>query len=90
MMGEDTATEAKVGEWLEGIARSRLPEPPALGPDSRLIDLGLMDSLAVFELVAQIEGELGVAVPHEALVPENFGTPAALARMVEDLKAGAG
>jgi len=37
-----------------------------------LLDNGIMDSVGVMELVAFLEGELGVEVADDELVPENL------------------
>lgn len=86
MQSPDQATIATtIAEIVSQIASTRLEEPVALSSNTQLIELGVIDSLAVFELVALIEQGFGVSVPHEALLPENFSTPAALAALVASL-----
>lgn len=53
-----------------------------LSDDYPLLEKGLIDSLGVFHLVTFLEGEFGVEVQDEELVPENFGTIANIARLV--------
>ncbi len=57
--------------------------------DYDLLENDVIDSIGVFQLVGLIEERLGVVVPDEELVPENFASVGALARMVETHRAGA-
>jgi acyl carrier protein len=41
-----------------------------------------LDSLGIFSVVSFVESEFGIEVQDEALVPENFGTIAGIARLV--------
>ncbi len=43
-----------------------------------LIDDGVLDSLDIVSLVAQIDEEFGVTLPAEEIVPENFNSAQAL------------
>jgi acyl carrier protein len=43
-----------------------------LKDDVSLLDLGIMDSTGVLELVAFLEAEFGIKVADEELVPENL------------------
>jgi len=38
----------------------------------RLISSGLIDSLSILKLIAQLEKRLGVSIPTETLQPEDF------------------
>ena len=49
----------------------------------------MLDSMGIFDLVTHLEQRYGVVIFDEELVPENFGTVAAIARLVES-KRGAG
>lgn len=52
-------------------------------PDDRdLFGEGLVDSLGLMRLVAHLEETYRIRVTDEDLVPENFGTVAALAQFV--------
>jgi acyl carrier protein len=57
-----------------------------LKPDDSLFKLGVLDSLAVMRIVAFCEEEFDVAIPDEELIPDNFETVHALARLIERLK----
>ncbi len=50
-----------------------------------LIDDGVLDSLDIVSLVAEIDTEFGVTIPAEEIVPENFNSAAALWALVERL-----
>ncbi len=53
-----------------------------IGPETELLELGILDSLSMVNLLSFLEGSLGVKVPEDQLLPENFATPLAIARMV--------
>jgi 2-hydroxymuconate-semialdehyde hydrolase len=42
--------------------------------DTPLIEQGLLNSLLLMNLVAFLDRRIGLAVPDEEIVPENFGT----------------
>jgi acyl carrier protein len=60
-------------------------EPP--GPDTDLIEGGVLDSLALVELLFAIEQELGVVIPAERLDVTRFRTLASLAELVAECRA---
>jgi len=43
----------------------------------------VLDSMGIFELVTHLEQRFGVEIFDEELLPENFGTVASIARLVE-------
>ena len=56
-----------------------------LADDAHLFTSGLVDSLAVVDLVTFIEARIGRAVPAEAVTIENFDSIAAIAAFVARL-----
>lgn len=50
-----------------------------------LVDDGILDSLDIVTLVTEIDSELGVTIPAEEIVPENFNSAAALWALIERL-----
>lgn len=48
-----------------------------------LIDSGVVDSLGILDLVSFLEGEFGLHVSDEELLPENFQTIECIAAMVQ-------
>ena len=53
--------------------------------DTNLFDEGIMDSLAIFALVMQIEDTYGVEVPDDAITKENFETIESIVVFVQKL-----
>ena len=50
-----------------------------------LIDDGVLDSLDIVSLVSQIDSELGVTIPAEEIIPENFNSAEALLALITRL-----
>ena len=48
----------------------------------RLIDRGVLDSMAMFEVIAFIEDAFGVQIEDQDLTAENFETTSAIASLV--------
>ncbi len=55
----------------------------ALDDDESLLDLGIIDSTGVLEMVAFVEEEFGIEVNDEELVPENLDSISNLAAYIE-------
>ena len=53
--------------------------------EESLIDDGILDSLDIVSLVADIDTEFGITVPAEEIVPENFNSAEALWALIEKL-----
>ncbi len=54
-----------------------------LKDDYPLLANEVLDSMGIFSVVSVLETEFGIEVDDEELVPENFGTIADIARLVE-------
>lgn len=50
-----------------------------------LIDDGILDSLDIVSLVAQIDAEFGVTIPAEEIIPENFNSAEELFALITKL-----
>ena len=50
-----------------------------------LVDDGILDSLDIVALVTEIDAEMGVSIPAEEIVPENFNSAKALFALIERL-----
>lgn len=50
-----------------------------------LIDDGILDSLDIVSLVAQIDAEFGVTIPAEEIIPENFNSAKELFALINKL-----
>lgn len=45
-----------------------------VGDDEGLISAGLIDSLAIIRMIAELESRLGKAIPTDSLQPDDFDT----------------
>jgi acyl carrier protein len=55
-------------------------------PDADLLEAGVLDSLALVELLFAIEQELGILIPAEKLEVERFRTLARLAELLAECR----
>ena len=53
---------------------------------SNLMDAGVLDSLDIVALLAEIEGQMGVSVPFDELTPENFNDVQSIYALIERLR----
>jgi acyl carrier protein len=53
--------------------------------ETKLVDDGILDSLDIISIMAEIADVYGVVIPSEEIVPENFNSAAALKELVDDL-----
>jgi acyl carrier protein len=80
---QETEVAAKIAAEVRSIAALGLGDAaPEIRGDTPLIELGIMDSLAVLHIAAFVEEEYGVEVPQTAMLPENFDSVGALSRMI--------
>jgi len=69
--------------YLKGnvsIAKDLLPEGMPI--DFPLLESGAIDSLELFKLIAHLEESFGIEIRPEEMVPGNFSTPRAIAKVV--------
>lgn len=59
----------------------------AVAPDHPIIANKILDSFGILQVVSFVEGEFGVAVEAEELVPENFGSIEAIVQLVDSKQA---
>lgn len=57
----------------------------SLTADTPLLEMGLVDSLAIMEIVAALDKEAGVTLPDTEIVAANFRSPKALWTAIESL-----
>jgi acyl carrier protein len=60
---------------------------------TRLIDVGLIDSMGLMQIIGFIEEQTGVRIPDEEVMPENFQTVGSMEGLIARLlarRAGAG
>lgn len=76
------STEERIRDFV--VEKLRFDGDPAqLTEDYPLLEKGVVDSAGIFQLVAFVEGEFGVEIADEELVPEHFGTLGGISRLVE-------
>ena len=51
--------------------------------DDSILESGLLDSAAIFELVSFLERTFSIEIDDEEIVPENFDSVASIAKTVE-------
>ena len=78
-------TDSLLGE-LEGIFADVTGSAPP-SPEANLIEVGVLDSLALVELLFAIEQELGVEIPADRLEVTRFRTLESLAELVAECRA---
>lgn len=64
-------------------------DPSALASEDSFLDLGIIDSTGILEVITFLEKEFGVAVEDEEMVPENLDTVASLTAFVQRKSAAA-
>ena len=75
--------EQQVRQFLVNNSRWQGPVS-GLTTDYLLIENEVLDSMAIFETVAFLEDQFGIEVQDDDLVPENFATIGAIARLVSN------
>jgi acyl carrier protein len=81
-----TPTEIAIRDFLlsEVLYDRALADLPV---DENLIDRGLLDSLGLQRMVTFCEEQFGVAIPDAEVLPDNMESVAAMARLVERVRA---
>ena len=80
-------TDARIRDFI--LAKFPLAKKRAIRDDDPLLRTGILDSLGILEVVAFVEGEFGITVADEELVPESFETIATIARFVDGKRGAA-
>jgi len=62
-------------------------QPPGLDDNEPLIERGILDSMGLMQVLTFIEGETGIRVPDDEVLPDNFQTIAGIEQMVLRLRA---
>jgi acyl carrier protein len=63
----------QIAETVRTFVLGRRPELE-LADDDPLVELGVLDSLGILELVTFLEEHFGIRVDDQEMVPEHFGT----------------
>jgi acyl carrier protein len=56
-------------------------------PEDNLLDLGLIDSVGLLNLITFLESTAGIRVPEEEMVPDNFESVVAIEAFVARMRA---
>ncbi len=67
---------------------TRVAASPDLSPEEDLLEAGLLDSVGVLGIVAELEKRCGIKVPTGELSEENFRSIAAITAMTARLRSG--
>ena len=59
----------------------------AFDSEMDLLESGILDSVAMMELIVWLEDSFGIAIDTDDLVPENFASLAAITRYIEKASA---
>lgn len=81
------STHDIVIDWIAALPTRR--GASAIRADTELIGDGILDSLAILNLVGFLEERFNIMLPVEEFVPENFRTPSAIAALAKRLSGSA-
>ena len=54
--------------------------------ENKLIDKKILDSFDIVTLISELSNEFDITIPADKIIPENFNSAEALAKMVEELE----
>ena len=77
------ATREIITAWLAALPTAA--RKAAINPDTDLIEDGILDSIAVLDLICFLEQRFKVSFPVEEFVPENFRNATAIAELAARL-----
>ena len=80
-------TDVDVRGLLRAIGRGEGLD--RVGDDGSLLEAGVLDSLAMMELIEQIEARHGIRVTEDEMTPEHFDSVRAIEAFVRGKTAGA-
>ena len=72
-------------DQLLTLLNENFPEIDFTASDA-LVDDGILESIVLVEIISTISMELGLLIPYEDIVPQNFNSLDAMAAMLERLK----
>lgn len=78
---------AKIQDALRSYIEDQLIDAPgtAIDPDTPLLEWGILNSMSTTRLVSFIRESLGIDVPAEEMVGENFRDLTSITRLVSGL-----
>jgi acyl carrier protein len=77
-------TQDRVRQFI--MTNFYVADPTALTAEDSLLDMGIVDSTGILELIGFLEGEFGITVSDDEMVPENLDGIARMAAFVERKK----
>ncbi|MBP0971178.1 MAG: acyl carrier protein [Oscillospiraceae bacterium] len=75
----------EIRETIIGILQD-LHEDVDFENETKLIDRKILDSFDIVTLISELTNEFDVTIPADKIVPENFNSADALARMIAELE----
>lgn len=75
-----TQIKAQITELVTGIAGPKLRVP--LTAETEILELNLIDSFGLLQLIADIEQKLNINISTEEMTLENFSTISAIADLI--------
>lgn len=57
-----------------------------IGRETRLLEEKILDSMAIFAFVTDLEDEFDIEVPDDAITKDNFASPESIAAFVQELE----
>ena len=64
------------------LDRFYVPDPGRLADEASLLETGVVDSTGVLEVIGFLEGEFGIRVENDEIIPEHLDSVERLARFV--------
>ena len=74
--------EVEVADCLREVVRKSGRPVREVGRDDPFFEAGVLDSMSLLDFVVSLEGRFGVKIPGEDIVPENFGSLAAVSAYI--------
>lgn len=75
-----TDTERSILDFIEELRAGEGAGP--IQPDSRLMEMGLLDSMGLVRLIQFVEERFGISIPDADVTPDLFASPADLAAYI--------
>ena len=85
----NAAWEQLLGDLMRFLRTIQKPNRPveSLGLDERLVASGLVDSLAIMQIVVYLEENYGIDFAASGLDPERLATMGSIIDLIEDTRA---
>ena len=81
MAADAKETRAIVRAFI--LDRFYVPDPERLADDASLLETGIVDSTGVQEVIGFLEGEFGIRVENDEIIPEHLDSVDRLVRFVQ-------